>query len=65
MHIAPAGPGANRTYGSYWTRMTPAWGTRPLDQISASDIEARHHRMGLDRALNAATAATAGAPANT
>jgi hypothetical protein len=36
--IASAGPGANRTYGSYWIRMAAAWGTRPLDQISASDI---------------------------
>jgi hypothetical protein len=43
--IASAGPGANRTYGSYWTRMAAAWGTRPLDQISASDIEAMQHRM--------------------
>jgi len=43
--IASAGPGANRTYGSYWTRMAAAWGTRPLDQISASDIEAMHHWM--------------------
>jgi hypothetical protein len=38
--VAAAGPGANRTYGSYWTRMDTAWGTRPLDEISASDIEA-------------------------
>jgi len=43
--IASAGPGANRTYGSYWIRMAAAWGTRPLDQISASDIEALQHRM--------------------
>ena len=43
--IAAAGPGANRTYRSYWTRMAAAWGTRPLDQISASDIEAMQHRM--------------------
>ena len=43
--IAAAGPGANRTYGSYWSRMAAAWGTRPLDQITASDIEAMQHRM--------------------
>lgn len=43
--IAAAGPGANRTYGSYWIRMATAWGARPLDQISASDIEAMQHRM--------------------
>jgi site-specific recombinase XerD len=43
--IAAAGPGANRTYGSYWTRMAAGWGTRPLDRISASDIEAMQHQM--------------------
>ena len=41
--IAAAGPGANRTYGSYWSKMAAAWGTRPLDQITASDIEAMQH----------------------
>lgn len=43
--IAAAGSGANRTYGSYWTRMAAVWGARPLDQISASDIEAMQHQM--------------------
>jgi integrase len=43
--IAAAGPGANRTYGSYWTRMAAVWGARPLDRISASDIEAMQHQM--------------------
>lgn len=38
--IAAAGPGAARTYGTYWNRMAAAWGTRPLDTITASDIEA-------------------------
>jgi integrase len=38
--IAAAGPGAARTYGSYWTRMQAAWGERPMDAITASDIEA-------------------------
>ena len=42
--IAAAGPGANRTYGSYWARMADLWGTRPLDEISAGDIEAMLHR---------------------
>jgi integrase len=37
---AAAGPGAARTYGSYWTRMVTAWGDRPVDTIAASDIEA-------------------------
>ena len=45
MEASPAWPGAARTYGSYWIRMAAAWGTRPLDQISASDIEALQHRM--------------------
>lgn len=48
--IAAAGPGANRTYGSYWARMVALWGARPLDQISASDIEAlRHHTAATAR----------------
>jgi len=38
--LAAAGPGARRTYGSYWARMTAVWGTRRLDEIAASDIEA-------------------------
>lgn len=38
--VAAAGPGAGRTYGSYWNRMAQAWGDRPLDAIAASDIEA-------------------------
>ena len=38
--IAAAGPGAARTYGSYWTRMQAAWGDRRVDTITASDIEA-------------------------
>jgi hypothetical protein len=38
--IAAAGPGANRTYGSYWIRRATIWGDRRLDQIAASDIEA-------------------------
>ena len=42
--IAAAGPGANRTYGSYWQRMLTAWGGRRLDQISATDIEAMQHQ---------------------
>jgi integrase len=38
--LAAAGPGARRTYGTYWERMATVWGTRPLDEIAASDIEA-------------------------
>lgn len=47
---AAAGPGANRTYGHYWTMMDRLWGERRLDQISATDIEAlRHHAAGTAR----------------
>lgn len=42
---AAAGPGANRTYGTYWTRMAAAWGHRRLDEISATDIEAMQHQV--------------------
>jgi integrase len=38
--IAAAGPGARRTYGTYWQRMAAAWGDWPLDAVAASDIEA-------------------------
>jgi hypothetical protein len=37
---AAAGPGTRRTYATYWRRMATAWGTRPLDTITASDVEA-------------------------
>ncbi|MFU8849548.1 hypothetical protein ACNAW0_00935 [Micromonospora sp. SL1-18] len=29
--FAAAGPGARRTYGTYWERMAAAWGDRPVD----------------------------------
>lgn len=38
--MAAAGPGARRTYGSYWQRMATLWGDRRLDMLAASDIEA-------------------------
>ncbi|PWU55518.1 integrase [Micromonospora globispora] len=43
--IAAAGPGARRTYGTYWNRMAAAWGERPLDAIAASDIEAMQRQI--------------------
>lgn len=43
--IAAAGPGARRTYGTYWQRMNAAWGHRPLDTIAASDIEAMQRQI--------------------
>jgi hypothetical protein len=42
--IAAAGPGASRTYGTYWTRMAALWGDRRLDELLASDIEALKNR---------------------
>ena len=33
--VAAAGPGARRTYGTYWNRMAAAWGERPLDAVAA------------------------------
>jgi integrase len=36
---AAAGPGAKRTYGSYWDRIHTAYATRHLDQVAATDIE--------------------------
>ncbi|MFI7211592.1 tyrosine-type recombinase/integrase [Micromonospora maritima] len=38
--VAAAGPGARRTYGTYWARMAYTWPDRPLDTIAATDIEA-------------------------
>jgi hypothetical protein len=43
--MAAAGPGARRTYGTYWQRMAGVWGNQPLDAISASDVEAMQHQM--------------------
>ncbi|APU21381.1 tyrosine-type recombinase/integrase [Actinoalloteichus sp. GBA129-24] len=37
--IDAAGPGANRTYGTYWARMATLWGDRRLNELRASDIE--------------------------
>lgn len=42
---AAAGPGANRTYGTYWDRMLTEWGPRRLDEMTASDIEAMQHAL--------------------
>ena len=42
---AAAGPGANRTYATYWDRMIARWGDRRLDEITATDIEAMRHEM--------------------
>lgn len=42
---AAAGPGARRTYGSYWVRMAAAWESRRLDEIAATDIEALQRQV--------------------
>jgi integrase len=42
---AAAGPGARRTYGTYWDRMAAAWGSQRLNELAASDIEAMQHQM--------------------
>jgi integrase/recombinase XerC len=31
-------PGTRRVYGSYWNRVTQAWGPRPITDVNASDI---------------------------
>jgi site-specific recombinase XerD len=39
-HVQAAeGPGARRTYSTYWDRILDAFGDRRLDQITATDIE--------------------------
>ena len=45
---AAAGPGAVRTYGSYWSQMAIAWGDRPLTAITASDVEVLQRRAIAD-----------------
>jgi integrase len=37
--IAAEGPGAQRTYSTYWDHILTAFGDRHLDQITATDIE--------------------------
>lgn len=46
--IEATGPGARRTYGSYWERMAAQWGDRSLDSIAPSDIEALQHSTVAD-----------------
>ena len=60
---AGAGPGARRTYGSYWRRMAQAWGDRPLDTIAASDNEAIQHQT-VAVAGRGVPVAVAGTPAS-
>jgi hypothetical protein len=62
--VAAAGPGARRTYGNSWAQMAALWGDRPLDTISATDIEGRNATPS-PRQYHGATAAAAGTQANT
>ncbi|MGC4795727.1 tyrosine-type recombinase/integrase [Micromonospora saelicesensis] len=43
--VAAAGPGARRTYGTYWERMAAEWSERPVDSVTASDVEALKQAM--------------------
>jgi site-specific recombinase XerD len=43
--MAAAGPGSRRTYGPYWSRLSDAFGDRPLDTIAASDLEALQRQI--------------------
>jgi integrase len=45
LRVVAAGPGTGRTYATYWQRMATAWGSRPLDTITASDIEAMQRQV--------------------
>ena len=36
---AASGPGARRTYGTYWTHVLTAFGDRRLDQVTVTDVE--------------------------
>jgi integrase len=43
--LAAAGPGAMRTYRSYWQRMTTTWAGRAIDTVTASDIQAMRQQI--------------------
>lgn len=37
--VAASGPGAKRTYGTYWTHLSDTFGHQRLDEITPTDIE--------------------------
>jgi site-specific recombinase XerD len=41
--IAAAGPGARRTYGTYWDRILTVFADRRLDQVAVTDVEILMH----------------------
>jgi integrase len=43
--IAASGPGAQRTYHAYWTRILDAFADRRLDEVTATDIEVLMHQV--------------------
>ncbi|UVS79415.1 site-specific integrase [Actinokineospora sp. UTMC 2448] len=49
--IAASGPGARRTYGTYWTHTVAAFGDKRLDEISPSDIEAQMRHLVANRRI--------------
>ena len=53
MVIAAAGPGARRTYSSYWHRFLLAFGDHRLDHVTATDIETLMRQVIADRVLRA------------
>ncbi|MER7007785.1 tyrosine-type recombinase/integrase [Dactylosporangium sp. NPDC000555] len=38
--VAAAGPGSRRAYRTYWTRMAMTWRNRPIDTITATEVQA-------------------------
>jgi hypothetical protein len=56
--IAAAGPGANRTYGTYWNRMATTWAHRRLDELHASEAMKTPPLQPPDHDAPAATADT-------
>jgi hypothetical protein len=41
--VAAAGPGARRTYGTYWDRILSRFADRRLDQVTVTDVEILMH----------------------
>ncbi|GAA2698442.1 MULTISPECIES: site-specific integrase [Actinosynnema] len=49
--VAASGPGAVRTYGTYWARIIEAFGDRRLDAVTATDIEALKQHLVANRRI--------------
>src|SRR5258706_6004224 len=48
--LATAGPGALRTYRSYWQRMAKTWTGRTIETVTASEVQAMRQQVA-DRAF--------------